>query len=104
MKQQIYKIRLEVNDHGWLDGYYCFKSVADAVKQMRRVVAKMIWDARRYNEEVKLLKVFRDSVTWAGPGVESQTIDVRIGDYLYEYRVFAVDLYSEGELPKPIHY
>lgn len=100
--KQIYKIRLEVNDHGWKDGYYCFKSVADAVKHMRRVVAKMIWNARADGEDVKLLKVFRDSVTWAGPYVESQTIDVQIGCDFYEYRVFAVDLYSEGELPEPI--
>lgn len=104
MKQQIYKIRLEVNDHGWHDGYYCFKSVADAVKHMRRVVAKMIWDARSDGEDVKMLKVWRDSVTWAGPGLESQTIEVRIGCDLYEYRVFAVNLYSEGELPEPINY
>lgn len=104
MKQQIYKIRLEVNDHGWHDGYYSFKNVADAVKHMRRVVAKMIWDARADGEDAQLLKVFRDSVTWAGPGVESQTIDVRIGFDFYEYRVFAVDLYSEGELPEPINY
>lgn len=104
MKQQIYKIRCEVNDHGWHDGYYCFKSIADAVKHMRRVVAKMIRVARRDNEEVKLLKVFRDSVTWAGPGVESQTIDMRIGCNFYEYRVFAVDLYSEGELPDTTNY
>lgn len=104
MKQQIYKIRLEVNDHGWHDGFFCFKSVADAVKHMRRAVAKMILDARADGEDVKLLKVWSDSVTWAGPDVESQTINVRIGCDWYEYRVFAVDLYSEGELPEPINY
>ena len=104
MKQQIYKIRLEVNDHGWHDGYYCFKTVPDAVRHMRRVVAALVWDARMQGDDVKMLKVWRDSVTWAGPDVESQTIDVRIGGDLYEYRVFAVDLYSEGELPDPINY
>lgn len=104
MKQQIYKIRLEVNDHGWHDGYYCFKSATDAVKHMRRVVAKLIMDARRDGEEVKLLKVFRDSVTWAGPYVESQTINVRIGADFFEYRVFAFDLYSDGEMPNNFNY
>lgn len=104
MKQQIYKIRLEVNDHGWNDGYYSFKNVADAVKHMRRVVAKLIMDARRDGEEVKLLKVFRDSVTWAGPGLDSQTINVRIGADFFEYRVFAYDLYSEGEMPNNLNY
>lgn len=55
-------------------------------------------------EEVKLLKVFRDSVTWGGPGLDSQTINVRIGADFFEYRVFAYDLYSEGEMPNNLNY
>lgn len=37
-------------------------------------------------------------------GLDSQTINVRIGADFFEYRVFAYDLYSEGEMPNNLNY
>lgn len=100
--QRVYFIRCEVNDHGWHTGYHHFTCKEDAIKLMRRYVARQIWFARSENKKV-FLKVQEDSVMDAQPGETSQTIFTRIGEDTFEYRIWAADILY-NELPKDMSF
>lgn len=90
--KEIYSIRVEINDSGWqeLPSYY-YENAATAVKAMRNIIASKLWMARHYGKKVHHFNVWRDTPTGhcENDGLESQTINVWIGEDLYEWRVFA---------------
>lgn len=102
LPKKVYFIKCEVNDHGWHTGYHHFTCKEDAIKLMRRYVARQIWFARSENKKV-FLKVMEDSVMDARPGETSQTIFTRIGEDTFEYRIWAADMLYD-ELPKDMSF
>ena len=102
LPKKVYFIKCEVNDHGWHTGYHHFTCKEDAIKLMRRYVARQIWFARSENKKV-FLKVMEDSVMDARPGETSQTIFTRIGEDTFEYRIWAADMLY-NELPKDMSF
>lgn len=91
MKQiEIYNIQYEVNDGGWIPCPYFYTSAEDAVKEMRNIVAYKIKSDRK---NTKFFKVWRDTPTWhTANKVESQTINFKLNQDFYEFRVFAYKL------------
>lgn len=102
LPKKVYFIKCEVNDHGWHTGYHHFTCKEDAIKLMRRYVARQIWFARSENKKV-FLKVQEDSVMDDRPGETSQTIFTRIGEDTFEYRIWAADILY-NELPKDMSF
>lgn len=99
MAKTIFTVQYEVNDKNMGAGYHFFTKLEDAVKHMRRCVAKMIWYYRNEGCKVEFFKVFKDSPIGVFNG-DSQSICFRVTtkdkEYLYhEYRIYGYDLHDE---------
>ena len=102
--KEIYSVKVEINDRGWHDGSVHFACASDAVKHMRKFVAQQIWDARSEGRKVEYLCIFKDTAMDSSEAIRpaTQTISFRLTtkdgeSSLYEYRVWATQLYDEGE-------
>lgn len=112
--KEVYYVRVEINDEGWRDGDVFFTCSSDAVKHMRKFIAQQIWDARSVGSKVECFCMFKDTAMESRQKEcpATQTISFRITtklgkSSLYEYRVWAKQLYGEAEYfknKKPYYY
>lgn len=87
---KVYKIKQEVNDNGFVSGYYSFANVEDAINTMRSYVARQIRLARMDNERIDYLKVLADHVM--DGTAKSQMICYGINGIHFDIRVWEEDL------------
>ena len=87
---KVYKIKQEVNDNGFVSGYYSFTNVEDAINTMRSYVARQIRLARMDNERIDYLKVLADHVM--DGTAKSQMICYGINGIHFDIRVWEEDL------------
>ena len=99
--KQVYKIKQEVNDNGFVSGYYAFEKVEDAVKTMRNYVARQIKLARMDNEKVDYLKILPDHVM--DGTAKSEMICYGINGIHFDIRVWEEILMAE-QIINPINF
>ena len=98
---KVYKIKQEVNDNGFVSGYYSFTKIEDAIKTMRSYVARQIRLARMDNEKVDYLKVLADHVMDGTS--KSEMICYGLNGMHFDIRIWAEDLLDEP-IVNPINF
>ena len=100
--KEIYVVRREHNDKGWLTGDNFFVNANDAIQHMRKVVAHWILYLRNEGYKIDLLHCWEDRVLHIRERIPSQTITFRTyredeGYGYYDFRVFGRTLYEKWE-------
>lgn len=97
--KQIFVVRQEINDIGWITGDNFFTDIEDAVKHMRDAVAYRIRWMREDGYQISLLHhdVSRDSPSCIFDMITFRSYHEDYGYEYYDFRVFGMTLWEDIE-------